>query len=60
METTQAKLKTTKKREDILRILQEAGKPLSAEEIYEKRTVEMNISTVYRDLHLLVGHGVLE
>ena len=60
MKTIQAKLKTTKKREDILRILQEAGKPLSAEEIYEKRTVEMNISTVYRALHLLVDHGVLE
>ncbi len=55
-------LKATKKRELILQIMKEESRPMTADEIYEKTSglLTMNVSTVYRALHLMTEKGILE
>ena len=56
-------LKTTKQRKAILQVLAQAGKPLTAEELYIRLNAEhanASLSTVYRALESLCAHGVLQ
>jgi Fur family ferric uptake transcriptional regulator len=50
----------TRERRAILEILRDAGKPLSAEEIFEQVNGELALSTVYRTLDNLVRRGYLQ
>jgi Fur family ferric uptake transcriptional regulator len=56
-------LKYTRQRDEILRVFVEAGKHLSAEELYErvkKTDPRIGYATVYRTLKLLSGAGLAE
>ena len=56
-------LKSTRQRDEILKIFVEAGKHLSAEELYErvkKTDPRIGYATVYRTLKLLSGAGLAE
>ena len=54
-------LKQTKRRKAVLAVLEAAGTPLSAEEIYGKvvTQVHMSVSTTYRILGVLTEKGLL-
>ena len=54
-------LKVTKNRKIILEFLQKEENPISAEELFDKlkRENEIDLSTIYRNLNILVEKGVL-
>ena len=54
-------LKQTKRRKAVLAVLEAAGTPLSAEEIYGKVVIQvhMSVSTTYRILGVLTEKGLL-
>ncbi|MDD3304424.1 MAG: transcriptional repressor [Clostridia bacterium] len=54
-------IKNTKKRNEILMIIQNTNKPLTAQEIYDAifPTTSINLSTVYRNLELLCQENIL-
>lgn len=56
-----AALKTTKKRQTLLFLLQKQSRPMTAEELYEaaKDILPINISTVYRTLNTLTEKNIL-
>ncbi len=56
-----AELKTTKKRQLLLFLLQKYAHPMTAEELHEaaKSILPMNVSTVYRTLNTLTEKGIL-
>lgn len=56
-----AALKSTEKRKLLLLLLQKQQRPATAEELYEKAKplVQMNLSTVYRNLNTLTEKGIL-
>ncbi len=56
-----AELKTTKKRQLLLFLLQKHGRPMTAEELHEMadRILPMNVSTVYRTLNTLTEKDIL-
>lgn len=54
-------LKNTKHRLSLLEILYKESQPVSAEKIYiglKERSVDINLSTVYRNLEMLVNKGI--
>jgi len=54
-------LKNTKHRLSLLEVLCEENQPVSAEKIYIKikeKAVDINLSTVYRNLEMLVNKGI--
>ena len=56
-------LKSTRQRDEILKVFVEAGKHLSAEELYErvkKNDARIGYATVYRTLKLLSSAGLAE
>lgn len=57
----QAELKTTKKRQLLLFLLQKQTHPATAEELHEmaKSILPINLSTVYRTLNALTEKGIL-
>ena len=58
-----ANLKTTKKRMELINCLRHSDKPMTAEDIYLelRKTLEINLSTVYRALGALVdGNNIYE
>lgn len=56
-----AALKSTKKRQLLLFLLEKQSRPMTAEELHERANaiLPMNISTVYRTLHALTEKGIL-
>ncbi|MGD9568190.1 MAG: Fur family transcriptional regulator [Sedimentibacter sp.] len=55
-------LKNTKQRNTILSIIEKAKEPITAEEIFKQLVIEdckINLSTVYRTLHVLTNKNVL-
>lgn len=55
-------LKNTKQRYTILSIIEGAKEPISAEEIFKQLVIDnckINLSTVYRTLHVLTNKNVL-
>ena len=56
-----AELKTTKKRQLLLFLLQKQARPMTAEELHEtaNNILPMNVSTVYRTLNTLTEKGIL-
>lgn len=53
----------SKQREEIKQVVQESKLHPTAEEVYEElrgRKSKVSLSTVYRNLHLLAGEGVLQ
>ena len=56
-----ASLKSTKKRQLLLFLLQQQARPMTAEELYEAASpiLPMNVSTVYRTLNTLTEKGIL-
>lgn len=56
-----AELKTTKKRQVLLFLLQKQARPMTAEELHERANhiLPMNVSTVYRTLNTLTEKGIL-
>jgi Fur family ferric uptake transcriptional regulator len=50
----------TRERRVILRVLRDAGKPLTAEEVFEQIKAGMALSTVYRTLDNLVRRGHIQ
>ncbi len=57
-----AGLKNTKHRCSLLEIIFNESQPLSAEEIFcriKEKTAEINLSTVYRNLEVLVSKGLV-
>ena len=54
-------LKVTKNRKIILKSLQKEENPISAEELFDKlkRENEIDLSTIYRNLNIVVEKGVL-
>lgn len=56
---TNVGLKCTHQRLDILTVLENAGQPMSAEEIYEK-TSNISLSTVYRSLEQFCEKGIVQ
>ena len=56
------RLKITKPRKAIMRIITEAKEPISAEDIYMKAmqfNIKMNLSTIYRNLEILEKSEVI-
>ena len=54
--------KMTSKREDILKAVKKAGKPICAEDIYLELIgdkVKVNMSTIYRGLEFLIAKGLV-
>lgn len=56
-----AELKSTKKRQLLLFLLQKQARPMTAEELHEAASgiLPMNVSTVYRTLNALTEKGIL-
>ena len=56
-----AELKSTKKRQMLLFLLQKQARPMTAEELHEQANniLPMNVSTVYRTLNTLTDKGIL-
>lgn len=57
-----ASLKNTKQRNTILSIIESVKEPITAEEIFKqliKNDCKINLSTVYRTLHVLTNKNVL-
>ena len=56
-----AELKTTKKRQMLLFLMQKHARPMTAEELHElaNNILPMNVSTVYRTLNTLTDKGIL-
>ncbi len=56
-----AELKTTKKRQMLLFLLQKHGRPMTAEELHEmaNHILPMNVSTVYRALNTMTEKDIL-
>lgn len=56
-----AALKSTKKRQMLLFLLQKQSRPMTAEELHEAANaiLPMNVSTVYRTLHTLTEKNIL-
>ncbi len=56
-----AGLKSTRQRIGVLKLLKQAAKPLTAEELYDSAEdkTQINLSTVYRTLGTLTEKGVL-
>ena len=56
-----AELKTTKKRQMLLFLMQKHARPMTAEELHEiaNTILPMNVSTVYRTLNTLTEKGIL-
>ncbi|MBQ7085289.1 MAG: transcriptional repressor, partial [Anaerotignum sp.] len=56
-----AELKTTKKRQMLLFLLQKHARPMTAEELHEiaNNILPMNVSTVYRTLNTLTEKDIL-
>lgn len=56
-----AELKSTKKRQLLLFLLQKEARPMTAEELHEAANaiLPMNVSTVYRTLHALTEKNIL-
>ena len=56
-----ANLKTTKKRMELINCLRHSDKPMTAEDIYLelRKTLEINLSTVYRALGALVDAKII-
>lgn len=56
-----AELKTTKKRQLLLFLLQKQARPMTAEELHEtaNNILPMNVSTVYRTLNTLTEKSIL-
>lgn len=57
-----ASLKNTRQRNIILSIIEDVKEPITAEEIYKeliKEDCKINLSTVYRTLHVLTNKNVL-
>lgn len=56
-----AELKTTKKRQILLFLLQKQARPMTAEELHElaNNILPINVSTVYRTLNTLTEKGIL-
>lgn len=57
-----ASLKNTRQRNTILSIIKSVNEPVTAEEIYKeliKEDCKINLSTVYRTLHVLTNKNVL-
>ena len=56
-----AELKSTKKRQLLLFLLQKQARPMTAEELHEAANgiLPMNVSTVYRTLNTLTEKGIL-
>lgn len=56
-----AELKSTKKRQILLFLLQKQARPMTAEELHEQANniLPMNVSTVYRTLNTLTDKGIL-
>lgn len=55
-------LKNTKQRNTILSIIEEAKEPITAEEIFKQLVIKnckINLSTVYRTLHVFTNKDVL-
>lgn len=50
----------TRERRVILQVLRDAGKPLTAEEVFERIKAGMALSTVYRTLDNLVRRGYIQ
>ena len=55
-----ASLKSTKKRNIILKILNDAHSPVTAEYIHENSHLKMSLSTVYRALNVLCEKNIIE
>ena len=56
----EASLKSTKKRNLILKIISESVSPVTAEYIHENSDIKMNLSTVYRALNVLCEKNIIE
>lgn len=56
----EASLKSTKKRNIILKIVSESNSPVTAEYIHEKSEIKMSLSTVYRALNVLCEKNIIE
>ncbi len=56
----EASLKSTKKRNLILKIISESSSPVTAEYIHENSNIKMSLSTVYRALNVLCEKNIIE
>lgn len=55
-------IKNTKQRQKLLDLLQQACRPMSAEEIFAEPSIQgarLALSTIYRNLDLMQGRGIL-
>ncbi|SHH43936.1 Fur family transcriptional regulator [Thermosipho atlanticus] len=50
----------TKKRKEILEIIEKSNKPLTAEEIYKVNKLKPNFSTIYRTLNFLESKNLIK
>ncbi len=52
-------IKLTRQRQIVLNAIIETGKPFSASDLHENLESEMDLATIYRNLEMLCGEGII-